>query len=241
MRLLAFSARNRKEITRDPLTVIFGLLMPLALMLMAHVLAQSVPAPQVRAENFAPGMAVFSLSFMAMFSGVLVSKDRTSAFLMRLRATPLTTGDYIYGYTLPLLPVGLAQGFLCLLAALLMGVPLSVNLLLALAALIPSALLFIALGVLFGTCLTDKQVSGLGSLLVNLATLLGGTWFELELIGGTFARVCRLLPFAHAVDAVRAALAGNYGAVAPHLAWVLGYTALFFALATLLLRRTLRR
>ena len=106
--------------------------------------------------------------------------------------------------------------------------------------LLPTAALYIAFGLLFGVLLTDKQAAPINSILVNVAALLGGTWFDLTLVGGTFERICTLLPFVHATESARAALAGNYAAILPHLAWVSGWAALLFAAAVLLFKKKMR-
>ena len=92
--------------------------------------------------------------------------------------------------------------------AAVLGLPLSWNLPAAVAALIPSALLFIALGLLCGTLFNDKQVGGMcGALLTNVTAFLAGIWFDLSLMGGEFKSFAYLLPFAHGADAAKAALA----------------------------------
>jgi ABC-2 type transport system permease protein len=179
---------------------------------------------------------------MTLFSAVLIAKDRGSALLQRLYTTPLTPVDFILGYTLPLLPIALAQGIVCYVVALLLGLPVSVNIVLAVLCLLPTALLFVALGLLFGSILTDKQVGGVcGALLTNLCAWLSGTWFDLSLVGGAFQRIAALLPFYHAVEMGRAVLGGEFGSVLPHLWWVLGYAVVLFVLAVLLFLRQMKR
>ena len=241
MRMLAFASRNLREILRDPLSLLFGIGFPVVLLLLIGMLKRSIsdmPVELFAIETFAPGMTVFGLSFQALFLGMLMTGDRSNALLHRLFASPLTSSDYILGYCLPLLPVAVAQGIVFFAVALLLGLTVSVRLLLALVVLIPVALLFIGCGLLMGCCLSSSpQVGGIGSLLINVAAWLSGIWFDLEMIGGTFRTICRLLPFAHAVDAVTAAVAGDCGAILPHLIWVLGYAAALFACAAVIFRR----
>lgn len=240
MRCLAFAARNRKEILRDPLSLAFGLGFPLVLILLISLMQRNIvgmPTDIFGIENFAPGMAVFGLSFLSLFLGMLMANDRSTSFLMRLFASPLRSFDYILGYSLPLLPLGLVQGLCCFLAAACFGLRLNVHILLALLVLVPVGALFISFGLLLGSQLTYGQVGGVASILVNVAAWLSGTWFPLEMIGGAFRTICNLLPFVHAVEAVQAALQGQYAVILAHLAWVIGYAALVFLLATVLFRR----
>lgn len=246
MRMMVFAGRSGKEILRDPLSLVFGLGFPVGLLVMMQLMMRSVPgmagaATQFSIGQFAPAMAVFGQSFLALFLGMLVSADRGSSFLARLFASPLRAWEYLLGYALPLLPIALGQGIICFSAALFLGLELSWRLAAAVLVLLPVSLLFIATGLLLGTCLRDRQVNGVGSIFVNVATLLGGAWFPLELMSGKFKQVCDLLPFSHAVDAVRAAAAGSYGEIFPHLAMVLAYAAALAALAALLFRRKMRQ
>lgn len=242
MRTLVFAARNRRELLRDPLTLAFSIGFPLALLLLFYAIGQNIPQSPFEMGRLAPGVAVFGLSFISLFSSTLIAKDRSSSLLLRLFTTPLTARDFLLGYTLPLLPIAVAQSALCLLAAFCLGLPVHVNALLALAVLLPAALLFIALGLLLGTLLNDKQAGGVcGALLTNLSAFLSGAWLDLSLIGGAFERFAYALPFAHAVDAARAALEGDFAAILPHLCWVLAYALAILAAACLLFRRKMSR
>lgn len=238
MRFLAFAARNRKEILRDPLNLAFGIGFPLVVLLLLSAIQANVPVDLFRIAQLAPGIAVFGLSFISLCAGMLIAKDRTTSFLMRLFSSPLTAADFILGYVLPLLPMAVGQSALCFAAAVFLGLDISVNLLLTMLVLIPTAFLFIGIGLLAGTVFNDKQVGGIcGALLTNLSAWLSGTWFDLNLVGGWFERIAYLLPFAHAVDAARAALAGNYANILPHLWWVLGYAAIMLTTAIIVFRR----
>lgn len=244
MKMLVFAGRNRKEILRDPLSTVFGLGFPTVLLLIFYFMQKNVPdMPQevfgIRA--FAPGMAVFGLSFLTLFLGMLMTGDRKSAFLTRLLASPMTAGDFLAGYALPVLGLAIAQNIVFFFLAILLGLPPDIHLLAALIALLPAALLFVGLGLLLGSLLSSEtQVGGIGSILINVCAFLSGTWFSLDMLGDAFARICRLLPFAHAVDAVKCALAGEYSTVPAHVLWVLGYAAAAWGVAAWLFHRRRR-
>ena len=238
MRYLVFASRNTKEIIRDPLNLSFGIGFPLVLLLLLSAIQPNIPVNLFVIDRLVPGIAVFGLSFLALFSSILISKDRTTSFLMRLFASPLKSSDYILGYTLPMIPMALAQTGICYIAAFFLGLKVSVHVLTAIAVLLPTALLFIAIGLLCGSIFNDKQVGGIcGALLTNVSAWLSGTWFDLSLVGGGFKNAAYVLPFAHAVDAGRAALSGNYERIMPHLVWVIGYAAVFLAAAILVFRK----
>ena len=242
MKTLALAVRTAKEIIRDPLNLFFGLGFPLVLILLLSAIQASIPVSLFEIDSLAPGITVFGLSFMSLFSATIISKDRGSALLQRLYTTPLSSVNFILGYTLPIIPIAIAQSVICYTVALALGLKLTVNILLAIALIIPVSMLFIALGLLFGSVLNDKQVGGIcGALLTNLSAWLSGIWFDLELVGGVFKKIAYLLPFVHAVEMERAAIFGNFGDILPHLTWVLGYLFVLFATAVLLFLRQMKK
>lgn len=242
MKMLTFATRNAKEILRDPLNLFFGLGFPLVLILLLSAIQANIPVELFEIQHLAPGITVFGLAFMTLFSATLISKDRGSALLQRLYTTPLTSVDFILGYTLPVLPIAVAQSVICYLAAVMLGLDVTVNILYAVMSIVPVAVLYIALGLLFGSILNDKQVGGVcGALLTNLSAWLSGVWFDLELVGGVFRKVAYALPFVHAVELERAVLLGAFAEVFPHLWWVLGYAAAAMVAAVLLFLRQMKK
>ena len=81
MRMLSFAARNRKEILRDPINLFFGLGFPIVLMLLLYAIQSKIPVSLFEIGHLTPGIAVFGLSFMTLFSATVISKDRASAFM----------------------------------------------------------------------------------------------------------------------------------------------------------------
>ena len=242
MRMLTFAKRTTKEILRDPLTLFFGLGFPLVLLLLLSAIQANIPVSLFEIAHLAPGITVFGLSFMTLFSATLISRDRSSSLLQRLYTTPLTPLDFILGYTLPIIPIAVTQSVICYAAALVLGLTVSIYLLLAILFIIPVSLLFVGMGLLFGSILNDKQVGGIcGALLTNLSAWLSGTWFDLDLVGGAFKRIAYALPFVHAVELERAVLAGDLAGIFPHVWWVLGYAAAALAAAVWLFLRQMKR
>jgi ABC-2 type transport system permease protein len=242
MKALTLASRNTKEILRDPLTLLFGLGLPLVLIFMLSAIQANIPVSLFEIENLSPGIAVFGLSFMTLFSATLISKDRSSSLLQRLYTAPLRPADFILGYTLPIIPICIAQSIICYIAAIVLGLDITVNILYAVLLIVPISLLYIALGLLFGSILNDKQVGGIcGALLTNLSAWLSGIWFDLELVGGVFKQIAYCLPFVHAVELQRAAIAGNLASALPHLWWVLGYSVCTLVAAVLLFLRQMKK
>jgi ABC-2 type transport system permease protein len=240
--MLTFAGRNTKEILRDPLNLFFGLGFPLVLMFLLSAIQANIPVELFEIAHLAPGITVFGLAFMTLFSATIIAKDRGSALLQRLYTTPLTSTDFILGYALPVIPISVAQCVICYIAAVLLGLEISTGILYAVLFIIPISLLYIALGLLCGSIFNDKQVGGIcGALLTNLSAWLSGVWFDLDLVGGVFKKIAYALPFVHAVEMERAALAGDIAGIFPHLWWVLGYAVILLIFAVLLFLRQMKR
>ena len=235
MRTLTFARRCAREILRDPINLGFGLGFPLVLLLLLSAMQANIPVSLFEIDSLTPGIAVFGLSFMTLFSATLIAKDRESAFLQRLYTTPLTGFDFIMGYMLPILPIAIGQTVICYLVAIPLGLTISTNIVYAVAGIIPMAIFNISLGLLCGSLLGVKQVGGIcGALLTNLSAWLSGVWFDLKLVGGTFERIAGALPFVHAVEMERALCSGNFELAASHILPVLLYAVLAAAAAVLI-------
>ncbi|MBE6671288.1 MAG: ABC transporter permease [Ruminococcaceae bacterium] len=242
MKMMTFADRNKKEILRDPLNLCFGLGFPLVLILLLSAIQANIPVALFEIEHLTPGITVFGLAFMTLFSATIISKDRSTSLLQRLYTTPLTPMDFILGYTLPIIPISVAQCIICYIAAIFLGLDITVNILYAVVFIVPVSILYIALGLLCGSVFTDKQVGGIcGALLTNLSAWLSGIWFDLELVGGAFKKIAYSLPFVHAVEMERAVLSGNFGGIFPHIWWVLGYSAAILAAAVLMFLRQMKK
>ena len=231
MRMMTFAKRCAKEILRDPLTMFFGLGFPVILLLLLSAIQANIPVRMCEIDTLTPGITVFGLSFMTLFSATLVAKDRESALLQRLYTSPLTSVDFILGYMLPILPIALGQAVICYLVALPLGLTFGINILYAIIGIVPMAVFNIALGLLCGSLLNVKQVGGIcGALLTNLSAWLSGVWFDISLVGGFFEKTAKVLPFIHAVEMEQALFQGDFSAAAGHV-----WPVLIYALAITLL------
>lgn len=242
MKLFALTSRTAKEILRDPLTVFFGLGFPIVLILLLSAIQANVPVSLFELDSLTPGITVFGLSFMTLFSATLISKDRDTALMQRLYTTPLKAEDFILGYALPIIPIAIVQCIICYVVAIILGLQITITIVYAVLMITPIALFFISLGLLFGSIFHVKQVGGIcGALLTNLTAWLSGVWFDLELVGGVFKKIAYVLPFVHAVELERAVLTGEYQNIFPHIWWVLGYAFGAIILAIVFFLRQMKR
>lgn len=241
MKMLAFASRNTKEILRDPINLFFGIAFPIVIMLLLSAIQANIPVEIFEIDTLAPGIAVFGLSFISLFSGTLIAKDRSTSFLVRLFSSPLKASDFILGYTLPLIIMAIIQSLICFIEASFLGLTININMLVAIITLIPTIILYIGIGLLSGSLFTDKQVGGIcGALLTNLTAWLSGTWFDLKLVGGAFKTISYLLPFVYAVNATRAAISGDYSKIMQELWVVILYAIIIFSLAIFVFNKKMK-
>ena len=242
MRMMTFAKRCTKEILRDPINLGFGLGFPLVLLVLLSALQSNIPVHLFEIDTLTPGITVFGLSFMTLFSATLIAKDRESALLQRLYTTPLTGLDFIIGYMLPILPIALGQTIVCYLFAIPLGLTVSIHIVYAVIGIIPMAIFNVALGLLCGSVLGVKQVGGIcGALLTNLSAWLSGVWFDLKLVGGFFERIANALPFVHAAEMEKALFCGNFELAVSHALPVLLYSVVVTAVAVLCFLREMKK
>ena len=233
-RVAALTVRNLKEIVRDPLSLIFMALMPLVMEIMFYLLFHTQTS-QFEMKYLAPGIVVFSQAFLALFSGLLIALDRSSAFLTRLFVSRTTAGEFTFGYLFALLPLAFVQSVLFFIAGgiiepSLFGAGMVWGVLLSLV----TSLLFIGAGILIGTFCGEKSVGGVASVLIMCQSLLSGMWFPTEGISKGMVTLMNCLPFKNGVELVRNAV--NGAGVSFETFWrplliVLAYTVPVFVLA----------
>ncbi len=242
MRAFNFGKRCFKEVLRDPLTICFGIVLPVALALLLSAIQARIPAKMFTPEKLTPGIVVFSYSFLTLFSASVVAKDRKTALFQRLYTTPMKAGDFILGYTVPYLPIALIQTAVVVCVFAIIGLPLTWRVALFVLLSLPAAIFFIFLGLLCGSVMTPSQVGGIcGSVVTNLSAWLSGAWFDVELVGGPFKAVSEALPFYHAVELGRGVLSGSYDGLTLRLTVVLAYALAAGVLAVVLFTRQMKK
>ena len=167
-----------------------------------------------RLPNLAAGVVIFGFTFVMLFTTILVSKDRCSAFFDRMQASPVTGAQFLAGYVLPVIVLGVVQCVItygaAMVIALVTGAELDIaGLALSIVLLIPVLVMFTALGVLFGCVFSEKAAPGVSSVLITVATILGGVWMDIKTVGGVLYDIASLLPFMPAVELARGAAAGT--------------------------------
>lgn len=246
-RTLIFSHRVVLELLRDPLSWVFSVGFPVVMLLVMTLLNRSIP-PEAGMDLFTlpllvPAVWVFGMTFLMLFTAQLLAKDRSEAFLIRLYLSPMKTPDFLLGYLLPVSGLGILQGVLTFLIGFVLSLITGESsgtfsgMLLTFAVSLPSLILFIALGLLFGTLFTERAAPGISSAVISAAGLLGGIWMDVDQMGGIWLEICRALPFYHAVALARSALARDLSGCGTSFLIVSLYAAVLFALASFLFLR----
>lgn len=247
MRSIVYARRVTKELLRDPLSYIFCLGFPIFMLILFTVINASMPAEaQVavfRLKSITPGIGMFGLTFIMLFVAIQLSKDRETSLLTRLYTSPMKALDFVIGYAVPALVIAVAQMLIAFAFAAVLGLFIGESLpmagsLLSILSLLPSAVLFIALGILFGSILSDKSAPAVTSILITAASLLGGVWMPLDAMDA-LKRVCEYLPFYHSVEAARAAMLGADG-IALHELIVALYALVIAALAIAVFKKKMK-
>lgn len=249
-KIKVFAVRNAKEILRDPLSYIFALGFPVVMLIIMTVVNSSIPEEAgmeiFELRNLASGIALFGFTFVMLFTAILMAKDRCGRFLGRLYAAPLCPSQFIIGYIAPILVLGILQCFITyaasLIVALVTGQSLNVGgMLLSIVSLLPCLFMFISLGLLFGGIFNDKAAPGISSLIITVATILGGVWMDIKAVGGVLYSIARVLPFFPAVELARGAANGNGDGAMVYLLITVAYGLAALAGAVAIFRKNMRK
>lgn len=235
MKTINFAKRNFKELIRDPMNVIFCIVLPLFLLFIFQQF--KIPSKEFSIEYFTPGIIIFSYSFMSLFIAQLVAKDRSSLFLSRLYVSPMKPREYILGYVLPLIPISIIQNIIFFTAAIFLNLPFNINILYSLLMLIPISILFIALGILIGCIANDNQASAIGSLIIQVVTFTSGMWFPINLVGKIYKVICKILPFSYTVQLIRNILINKMNEIIVPILIVFSYIVITFILASFIFKK----
>jgi ABC-2 type transport system permease protein len=236
MKFVSLTIRNMKEIYRDPVSIILGVVLPVMLLVLFSSIQSNIQVEIFSAQMLTPGMIVFSFTFLFMFAAFLIAKDRENAFLTRLFVSPLKPVDFIISYFLPFIPIAVFQIIICMIFGYFFGATYH-NIVLSFCILLLTSTICISLGMIIGSVLNVNQVSGIGSFLITVIAIFSGAMMDLNMVGGVFKSIGYAIPFAHTVDIVRALLNGTpFSELVNHFWWIIAYSVVFFILAVFAFR-----
>lgn len=242
-RIFTLTHRNIKEILRDPLSLIFLLGLPLLMEILFYFIFHNL-TPQFEMKYLAPGIVVFSQSFITLFAGLLIATDRTSSFLTRLYVSPTKPFEFIFGYTFALLPISLVQSVLFFLVGGIIDFSFwSVNILLGILLSAFTSLLFIGLGIMFGSLCNEKSIGGIASVVIVGQSVLSGMWFPVEGLSEGFIIFMKVLPFKNATILIQNVINGYSNILMDiflPMIIVLAYIIVVFITAIIIFRKKMK-
>lgn len=237
-RTLILTSRNLKEMKRDPISLIFCIGLPLALLIFMQLIFGNVKeggAVMFEINNFAPAIANFGYTFVMLYVSLIISGDKDSAFANRIAISPVKPIEYLLSFIFSTLPVALIQTVLFYAVALIFGFELNWYSLLSVLVLLIPAIFYCTCGILVGVIgKNEKQCGPICSLFITASGMLGGIWMPIEIMGGTFFEICKLLPFYNGVKIGTYTCAGQLSSILLPILWVMGYTIAVFTIATLI-------
>ena len=235
MRIINFAKRNFKELIRDPISLVFEIVLPIFLLFIFQQF--NIPDESYKLSNFTPGIILFGFSFITLFTATLIAKDRGSSLLIRLGVSPMKSKDFILGYMLSILPIIIIQDILFFIVAILLGLEFSFNIILAILVSLVVSLLFIFLGILIGSLVSEKATGGLGSLVVQLVCFTSGMYFSKDLVGKFFAVICEILPFESCLNIIKGVLNNDYSLISFQNIIVFSfYTIIVFVISVIIFK-----
>ncbi len=233
-KLMALTNRNLKEMLRDPLSIVFCLIFPVVMLILMQAIflnMEQVP-DNFRIESYASGICVFGYTFICMFVALQIAGDKNTSFIKRLNIAPMNKFSYYLSFVCSSLPLALCQTLLFFVIALIFKFPFNVNFILSIIYLIPSALLYICLGVLIGIiCNNEKQTGPISSIFISVVGIFGGIFMPISALSEGFANFLNWLPFSHTVMIGADIQTLGAGAIYPHIIYILAYTLLLIVLA----------
>ena len=182
-----------------------------------------------------PGILVQFAIMGLVSSGQILVQERKTRTLQRLMSTSMRSWEIIAGHTLAMFGVVFLQiALLVVFGQLVLGADYINAPLGTLLVSVALSLWVAAMGLLIGTLVKDdSQVVLFALLAMFIFSALGGTWFPLEVTGGSFAMIGKVMPSAWAMTGYQNILMRGLGlesAWAPTLI-LLAYALGFFVLA----------
>lgn len=242
-RIFILTKRNLKEITRDPISLVFIIGLPLVMEILFYLIFHKLTS-QFEMKYLAPGIVVFSQAFLTLFVGLLISIDRNTSFLTRLYVSKAKSYEFIISYAISLIPIVLVQSILFFLIGGIVDPSLfKIEMIYSILLSLIVSLLFLGLGILFGSICNERSVGGVASIVISAQSVLSGMWFPVEGLDGGMIKVMNILPFKNATILIQNTLNGinnPFDDFVKPLIIVLVYSILSFIAAIIVFKKKMK-
>ena len=193
---------------------------------------------------FIPGMSVYGLMILIPTIANIMVRDRLRGFLARLMTTPAHPSDFIFGYTIPFVPLIIVSTAIYLGVGFLIGLNVIGNFGLAYLILFITGICCLGLAIIIGTVSrSEDQASGVPWIFIVPLAMISGTWFEVEYMPAAVTKVAGVFPVIHAINACRDVISGgeSLSGISHDLYWLVGWTVALFVIGIVLFRRSMAR
>lgn len=234
MKFVKLISRNLHLVYTNWLPLTISLAVPIALVIIFESIYGTIPYSLFTAQSLAPGVVVFSLSYLTLFSAYLISKDVEDGFLNHLK--DLSVFTIIRSYQIPFLLVGFFQMTVTLITGAFLG-GIYHQIIESTVFYMLFASLMVSVGLIIGLNFNPAISMTIGSVFTLVDALFCGAWLDVNMLGSLFKTLAYYLPFANGVDISRAMLKG----VSINLYYTqLSELIFYFIILTLLLVISLR-
>lgn len=202
----------------------------------ARVEKQQITGEAIRyADWVLPGILGMNMMFSSLFGvGYVIVRYRKNGFLKRLRATPLTSLEFITAQVASrmVLIIGVTA-FVYTGTHLALDTRMDGSYFTLFLVAIVGAISLVSLGLVVSARVTSEELAGGLLNMINWPMmLLSGVWFSLEGAGPVIQNIAKVFPLTHILDSARAVMldGATIGDVAPNLLALTAISAFFLAL-----------
>ena len=206
------------------------------------VIKEQIEGDPVRyADWILPGILGMNMMFSCMFGvGYVVVRYRKNGFLKRLRATPLTSFEFITAQVASrMVLIMIITTFVYLGTHLLLNTRMEGSYLTLFLVGLVGAISMVSLGLIVSARVTSEELAGGLLNLINWPMMmLSGVWFSLEGTGETIRSISTIFPLTHVLESARAVMldGATLPDVAPSLAALVIMSAIFLAIGAAIFR-----
>jgi ABC-type multidrug transport system permease subunit len=207
-----------------------------------NIIKEQIAGDPVRyADWILPGILGMNMMFSCLFGvGYVVVRYRKNGFLKRLRATPLSSLEFITAQVASrMVLIMLITSFVYTGTHLLLDTRMEGSYLTLFAVGLVGAISMVSLGLIVSARVTSEELAGGLLNLINWPMmLLSGVWFSLEGTGETVQKLSQIFPLTHVLNSARAVIldGATFAEVAPNLAALTLLSTIFLAIGAAIFR-----
>jgi len=208
----------------------------------SNVIKENVTGEPIRyADWILPGILGMNMMFSCLFGvGYVIVRYRKNGFLKRLRATPLTSLEFITAQVASrLVLIMIITTFVYTGTHLLLDTRMEGSYFTLFVVGLVGAISMVSMGLIVAARVTSEELAGGLLNLINWPMMmLSGIWFSLEGTGETVQRISQIFPLTHILESARAVIldGATFTDVAPSLGAMTLLSGIFLAIGAAIFR-----